>query len=77
MWVKKNIPPGLPFGYDLEKDVKWNDRICTHLMGWLLTIFAICLGAPFWFDLLNKVANLRGNGERPASPVDKTKDDKK
>ena len=27
------------------------------------------LGAPFWFDLLNKVVNLRGTGNKPAVNV--------
>ena len=38
-----------------------------HIGGWLATIFAICMGAPFWFDLLNKIANLRGVGPKPSS----------
>jgi hypothetical protein len=29
--------------------------------GLLMTILAICLGAPFWFDVLSKVANLRSS----------------
>lgn len=32
------------------------------LLGWLITAAAVSLGAPFWFDLLGKVANLRGSG---------------
>lgn len=32
-----------------------------HFFGYLLTILAICLGAPFWFDVLGKVANLRSS----------------
>lgn len=32
------------------------------IIGWLVTTAAISLGAPFWFDLLGKVANLRGTG---------------
>lgn len=32
------------------------------LLGWLLTVAAISLGAPFWFDLLCKVAKLKGAG---------------
>ena len=32
------------------------------LLGWLMTIAAVSLGAPFWFDLLGKVAHLRGVG---------------
>jgi hypothetical protein len=42
------------------------------LLGWLLTAIAISLGAPFWFDLLNKVISIRGAGrspeEKPKSP---------
>lgn len=30
-----------------------------HILGWLLTAFAISLGAPFWFDVLNKVMVIR------------------
>lgn len=33
-------------------------------LGWLITAAAVSLGAPFWFDLLGKVANLRGAGGR-------------
>ena len=32
------------------------------LLGWFITTAAVSLGAPFWFDLLGKVANLRGSG---------------
>ncbi len=35
------------------------------LLGWIITTAAISLGAPFWFDLLSKVANLRGSGRQP------------
>ncbi|MGG9962062.1 hypothetical protein [Ferruginibacter sp. SUN106] len=34
-------------------------------IGWLLTAFAISLGAPFWFDLLNKFVALRNTGNKP------------
>lgn len=39
------------------------------LGGLLITALAICLGAPFWFDVLNKVANLRSS----LKPEDKKK----
>ena len=29
------------------------------VLGWLITAFALSLGAPFWFDLLNKLMKLR------------------
>ncbi len=34
-------------------------------IGWLLTIFALSLGAPFWFDLMNRLANVRNAGRSP------------
>lgn len=34
--------------------------------GWLLTGFAVSLGAPFWFDILNKVISIRSSGKSPA-----------
>jgi hypothetical protein len=39
--------------------------------GWLLTALALSLGAPFWFDLLNKLMKLRASV--PVSPDDKSK----
>jgi hypothetical protein len=41
--------------------VAWLGR----LFGWLLTILAVSLGAPFWFDLLNKFINIRSSGKSP------------
>lgn len=35
--------------------------VLKKLGGLLMTILAICLGAPFWFDVLSKVANLRSS----------------
>ena len=36
------------------------------VVGWLLTIAAISLGAPYWFDLLSKISHLRASGTRQA-----------
>jgi hypothetical protein len=33
--------------------------------GWMLTILAISMGAPFWFDMLNKIMNIRFAGKSP------------
>jgi len=41
------------------------------LAGWALTIFAISLGAPFWFDLLNKVIVVRAT----VKPTEKSPDE--
>ena len=35
------------------------------IAGWVITIAAVSLGAPFWFDALGKLSNLRMAGKRP------------
>lgn len=35
------------------------------ILGWIVTAIALTLGAPFWFDLLQKFVNLRGAGAKP------------
>jgi hypothetical protein len=37
----------------------------SQILGWLLTAAALSLGAPFWFDLLSKLINIRGSGVKP------------
>jgi hypothetical protein len=39
--------------------------ILSRFPGWLITALAVSLGAPFWFDLLNKFVNIRGSGKAP------------
>jgi hypothetical protein len=41
--------------------------IAFKLFGILLTSFAITLGAPFWFDILNTIINMRLSGAPPAA----------
>ena len=49
-----------PIGWSNAPAGAWECLIT--LLGWIITTAAISLGAPFWFDLLGKVANLRGSG---------------
>jgi hypothetical protein len=42
------------------------------LLGWIITALAISLGAPFWFDLLNKLMKIRSSVSS-SSPDDKQK----
>jgi hypothetical protein len=35
------------------------------LLGWFMTVLAISLGAPFWFDTLSKLIQVRGTGANP------------
>ena len=37
----------------------------SKVTGLLATILAIMMGAPFWFDMLNKISNLRSTGAKP------------
>ncbi|MEM7571881.1 MAG: hypothetical protein AAF433_03225 [Bacteroidota bacterium] len=37
----------------------------TKLLGFILTALAISMGAPFWFDLLRKLVNIRSAGNKP------------
>ncbi len=46
---------GSPFVGAGEKE----ENILLKIIGWLITAFAITLGAPFWFDLLNKFMVIR------------------
>lgn len=36
-----------------------------HWLGFIITSAALSLGAPFWFDLLNKLVSLRSAGQKP------------
>jgi hypothetical protein len=35
------------------------------ILGWLVTALAISLGAPFWFDMLKMLVNVRNAGAKP------------
>lgn len=83
----KKINNLLGIGYDpINKDLcKENNRICNlfcsvctiftfqRILGWLLTALALSLGAPFWFDLLNKLMKLRTSVSPSSSVQDKEK----
>jgi hypothetical protein len=48
---------GIPLGWHHGD---WSvDHGLNMFVGWLLTAIAISLGAPFWFDILNKVMVVR------------------
>ena len=47
----------LPIGWS---EIPKRDQWLTMALGWLITAFAVSLGAPFWFDLLNKFINVTG-----------------
>jgi len=45
----------------------------SKFFGLMITVFAISLGAPFWFDVLNKVANLRSSLKPGSTNADTVK----
>lgn len=46
----------LPIGW---QSIKTPQDVAHHIMGWLVTALATTMGAPFWFDLLNKMMVIR------------------
>jgi len=44
----------------------WQYAVLWAIPGWVVTATAALFGAPFWFGLLGKVADLRGVGGKPA-----------
>jgi len=64
---------GMGIGSISFKDGK---TVVKMIIGWLITALALSLGAPFWFDLLNKLMNLRSSLTTPATSTTKGKDDK-
>lgn len=59
----------LPLGWSQEKFPTecwgWLNLIFSKLVGFSITTASITIGAPFWFDVLNKVANIRLAGNKP------------
>jgi hypothetical protein len=70
-----NLPMWWPSWSELDTDLRGFaglDGFLTKLFGLLLTAGAVSLGAPFWFDLLNKAVNLRATGRPPEKPTTAT-----
>jgi hypothetical protein len=68
-----NLPIGWPDRdmSDASKTIDFNWWL-KKIIGLLMTGFAVSQGAPFWFDLLNKVTNLRSAGNPPAKSTTST-----
>jgi hypothetical protein len=57
----------IPLGWRTPNQPRWDDWTWypSKLIGLVVTVAALSLGAPFWFDLLSKVARLRATGAPP------------
>jgi hypothetical protein len=59
----------LPLGWHNETESLWPWRWFEKMLGLLLTAMAVSMGTPFWFEILNKLVNLRNAGVKPKSEV--------
>jgi hypothetical protein len=51
----------LPIGWKQHKGYS----LWYEILGWILTTIALSFGAPFWFDLLKRLVNVRNTGLKP------------
>lgn len=61
----------LPMGWNDKTELtRFSTAWWTRFFGWLMTAMAVSMGAPFWFDMLNKLSNLRSSSKppEPATP---------
>lgn len=71
--VEKISPLPIGWNSDFLNNLSWQKILPAiiwlpkKLLGLLISAVAISMGAPFWFDLLGKVINVRNTG-RPSSP---------
>jgi len=68
--IKELTAVELPIGYDFEHKPfaaalaePWEKTHWWCLFGWLFSAGAVSLGAPFWFDMLNKLVSLKPGGK--------------
>jgi hypothetical protein len=63
---------GIPLGWSNDTIPRNEIGILGKLLGLLVTVAGLSLGAPFWFDFLGKVSNLRATGRREVPTQDAT-----
>lgn len=55
-----------------DKDNSPGVGMIFKILGMILSVLALQIGSTFWFDALNKVINLRGNGKKPEEKGENT-----
>ncbi|HPH37906.1 MAG TPA: hypothetical protein PL108_09610 [Sediminibacterium sp.] len=63
--LKKIDNKELPIGWSKKTWDEFGENLLITLLGWFLAAVAISMGAPFWFDLLIKLVNIRRAGIKP------------
>jgi len=72
--LEKVDAANLPIGWtkaQWDQTLETPGAILTKLLGFLISIFAISLGGPFWFQVLNKMVNLKSGGIPPPTAEEK------
>jgi hypothetical protein len=62
------VKVGIPMGWRGEAVPRGRGEVAMAVGGWILTIIALSLGAPFWFDALSRLSRLRSSG-KPETPL--------
>jgi len=72
----------IPIGWNRNQLTSWirnGGNECfwylKKITGLLITILAVALGSPFWFDVLSKLSNLRSSGSKPVTSTEKNPKD--
>lgn len=69
--AEKAVDAIMPSFRALQLPIGWRGADYTllgwlgRILGWAISIGALSLGAPFWFDTLNRIVRLRQAGDRP------------
>ena len=69
--IRADLRP-FPLGWNRKEiessgsDGGWFWPLILKIVGLAISAFAVSLGAPFWFQILNKLNAIRGSGRKPA-----------
>lgn len=71
LWNSLHIVP-LPLGWWQEvrselPGISPTLRVLKKIAGLYLSVMAVAFGTPFWFDVINKIVNIRQVGQKPPS----------
>lgn len=67
---KMQFPLGWSAGTESQPQPSHGPSWWITIIGWIITALAVSLGAPFWFDILGKIINVRSAGVKPQKTRD-------
>ena len=69
--AKAALGNSIPLGWTTATNPTTPIGWLTKIIGLLFTIIAVMMGAPFWFDMISKISNVRSSGAKPTSDTTK------